>query len=48
MKKTAQIVVRLEPKERKALENEASKMGLDLTAYVRFLLHTHPSRAKKP
>jgi predicted DNA binding CopG/RHH family protein len=42
--KAAQIVVRVEVKDRLALEKEAAALGLDLTAYVRYLLHTHQGR----
>ncbi len=42
--KAAQLVIRIDSHERKALEKEPDALGLDLSAYLRHLLHTHPKR----
>ena len=42
--KTEQLCVRMEKGLRAQLEKEAVKMGLDVTAYARLLLATHPKR----
>lgn len=39
--------VRIDTKLKKELEAEAGEMGLDLSAYIRYLLVTDPRRKKK-
>lgn len=46
MKKSDQIAIRLDSKERKQLEKEAEKMGLKLSTYIKHLIHTHQGRDK--
>ena len=38
------ISIRIEPNEKDALEKEGKNMALNLTSYIRYLLHTHPMR----
>lgn len=38
--------MRLDAKDKKALEAEGAVKGLDLSAYIRYLLYTHPERKK--
>jgi predicted DNA binding CopG/RHH family protein len=45
--KSGLIGIRLDDKERKQLEKEASVMGLKLSTYIKHLVHTHPARTKK-
>lgn len=44
MKKSDQIAIRIDAKERKQLEKEAEKAGLKLSTYIKALLRTHPAR----
>jgi uncharacterized protein (DUF1778 family) len=44
--KSAQIVIRLDEKERKALEKDAEAAMRGLSDYVRYLLLTHAERGK--